>query len=338
MREKLNTTLDIALKALSLLFILCVSIGTIVLWIYFNQVGISGEVASALNTPQILFTIAIYSMLVSVGIVAIFILPPRMINYCEGKDFQWASAWPSKMRKFAFHTFLVFLPLVVFLVALFLDASEYSILAVYAGLVILVASLFYKKYGGPLINTTENVRRHWGITVYVFFIMLSILLFSLLFIIKTVAYFGGDGWIPWLVLVVVVFLYSLSVGVASCTSGYIAYTPLTIISIVIVAVLFFDSGAANIAAKIGIGHFQTTLAVDAKSSAILKDSKKFKISPTSHNEVVLVEDAWILASLPNKLILSNTPDGEFKYTVFTSSLVGEIGNSAAKKAQAGITQ
>lgn len=331
MRQELNITLDIALKTLSLLFILCVSVGTMVLWIYFNQVGIGAEVASALNTPQILLTIALYSMLVSVGIVAIVILPPKMINFCESKEFQWASIWLSdKRKKLVFHSLLILIPLGVFLMALFLDIPEYSVVAIYVCLVVIAASLFYKIYGGPLIQTRENALKHWGTTMYVFFILLFILLFSLLFFFKTAAYFGNDGWIPWMILVVVMIAYSLSVGIASCTSGYVSYLPLTLISIAIVCILFIDSGAANIAARIGIGHFQSSLAIDAKSSAMLKDSNKFKIGITSNKEVVILMDAWVLASLPNKLILSNTPDGEYKYTIFTSALVGELGNSSSK--------
>ncbi len=331
MRDRINTLLDITIKTLSLLFTICIFIGAWVTWSYLNKVGLGNEISSIVSTPQVLFTIALYSLFLSIGAISIFIFVPAIISYCDkGDEFNWKNK--TRENIIINHFLLIFVPLLVF-ISLTTLVSEYINLTTSFFSTCLVATIYhYTINGGPKLINKKNEIKHFTLLFTAITISYTFLLFSFIFFLKITAFLDKGEITQWLSLLFIFFIYSASAAFASSSSKLALYTPLIIISFVMLLILFADKGSANVIAKLGVGSYTSSYSIDAKHLIAIKSNDSFKIKDTEDDSVLILNDVWVVVALPKKIILSPSKSSRLKYSIPTTAILSEI-SATNKKAK-----
>lgn len=326
MINKINTTLDVALKALSLLFTFCIFLGTTVTWSYLNKSGLGNEISSVISSPQVLLTIALYSVVVSVGVIWIVALVPAIVNFCkETTEVQWNNA--SQPNRFFIHFALILSPLALFMLSAWCNVRDGYFLLFYLSVCLLMTSFFYKMYGGPALNNTQNKIKNFGITYVALAAAYGLLLFSILFFLKVTQYLEENEILQWIILFVIFILYSSTVAIATSSSNFISYIPVVILSLVLLAILFADTASTNVVSRLGVGSYSSSYAIGAKNLAAINNNSSYKIEETENKDVLILRDVWVVAALPNKLILSPKKGELSTYSIPISAVLGEINNA-----------
>lgn len=328
MINKINAKMDSVVKGLSLLFTFCIFIGTIVIWVYFNSAGLSGEISSVLSSPQVLLMIALYSIFSSIGFFIIVILTPVIINFCEkGPEVEWNKSLVP-LKAFFMRLVIVLLPLLVFLLAAWLGVKEKYFLYCYFFVCFLMAYLFYWFHGGPVSLKLRNKINNFSVVLFSLIIIYGLLVFCLNFFLEVTQFFVFNQEWQWLVLFLLIVVYSLVVAVADKNSSSLSYVPLVILSLIILVYLFASSGLDNIASKLGLGGFYSSYAVNVESIAAIEE-ESYKFKKTESKNVVILKDVWVVANLPNKIIVSASQEFNTIYSLPRSAIIGEI-NSVNK--------
>jgi hypothetical protein len=325
MLDKINVTLDVALKTLSLLFMICLFIGTSVTWGYLNKSGFGHEISSLISSPQILLTIALYSLIVSVSVIFIVLFVPVIIDFCEkSDDLKWAQQPNSR---FILHYFLILSPLCLFMLAAWLGISGAYFNLMYVSISLLMACVFYKFYGGPENANIANKIKHFGVVIFALLIAFGMLLFSLLFFSKITLFLETNEFLQWMILLGIFLIYSGAVAMASSSSSYMLYAPVVLLSLVVLVIIFADTASTNIASRLGVGSYTSSYAVESKYLAAIKSDNSYAVEKTNDKNIVILRNVWVIAALPNKLILSANSSSLETYSIPASAILGELGDA-----------
>jgi hypothetical protein len=323
MLEKIGKSSDYIIKILSLLFTSFLFIGSSVIYIYFNREGVPREIYSILTSPQILITIAIFSSLLVLITIGMILLSPVFINFCEdGSGFIWRKQ-KTENQKRIIRFLLLFIPLIFYLFASKIDIQECFTLY-FLSMCALMAAIFYKLYGGPIQDEWYNkFGCLFRIYVYLLFSYFSSL-FTLIFMTKMVLFLEGRIPYQWLLIVSFSFIYALSATTTS-NKQYISYTPLIFIAFVILSTIFLkDNVTTNIITKLGIGNYSSTFTVDPKYIAAIEDDKSYTIRSTTNQNAMIIKDVWVVAALPNKIIIKSEKKSAHYYTIPSSAIISEL--------------
>ena len=322
MINSINATLDVALKALSLLFTICLFIGTTVIWSYLNKVGLGSEISSVISSPQVIFTIALYSIVGSVWVIMIFVLVPASIQFCEeNPELEWQNT--AQQNKFSFHFKLIFILLASLILAVVRELRGYSAVFFWLFVCLLMTSFFYKRHGGSSISS-NNKLKNFSVVYVALTLAYGALICSVMFFLKVPQYLGQNEDLQWLIFFVILFLYIVAAAFASSSSDYLTYTPVLALALVVLLVIFDDTVSTNLASRLGVGNYSTSYAVEAKNLVAIRKNKSFNIEDTEDKDVFVLKEVWVVAVLPSKLILSPAKNNSSRYSMPIAAVLGEI--------------
>jgi MFS family permease len=300
-------------------------IGTIVIWNYLNKSGLDDVISPIISSPQILLTTAIYSLLVSTGVVFIVVLVPAIIRFCENFDeLKWKEK-PEKNR-FTIHFLLILLPLFLLMISGWLQISGKFIVLMYMSTGFLISCIFYKAYNGPESINCKDKIKHFSVVLLGFFLILSMLFLTLLFFFKVTLFVEKNETLQWIILFAILLTYSATVALASSSSGYILYFPIVFLSFVILVFLFADTASTNIVSRLGIGGYITSYAVERKNLEAISSDNSYSIENTNNERIAILSDVWVKIVLPDKIILSAKSGSLETYSIPKSAILGELRN------------
>lgn len=322
MINRINSILDLTLKVLSLSFTFFIFIGVAVIWSYLIKSGIGNEISSVLASPQVLLTIAVYSILISVGVIFIFILVPIIINFCERTaEIQWAKN--PQPNYFILHFLLVFIPLTLYMLFAWSNVRGGYIILPYLLVCLLMTCIFYKAYGGPEITNWKNKIKNFFIVYYALALAYGLLVFSLIFFLQVTIYLGQSDLLQWSILLVIFIIYSLTVAIATSSPNFMSYTPIFFVSLLLLGLLFMDSVSTNVVSKLGVGSYISSYAIDANNIVLIGSDTAFEIEETESRDVLVLKNVWVVAALPNKLILRANKEEISTYSIPIIAVLGE---------------
>lgn len=324
MNNRVNLLLDIVLKTLSLLFTICMLIGATVTWSYLSEAGLGNEVSSLISSPQVLLLIAIYSLAVSVSVLSIVLIVPAVIDFCENSDeMRWANRNNLKNR-FAFRFLLVFIPLCIFMFFSLIGVNSFLFLFIYFVVVFVMTYIFYQVHGGPEVISKDNSIRFF-VTVFISLIVTyGMLLNSLLLFFKVTIYIEDNEFFQWVILCVFFIVYCTVVALANRSSSYFSYIPVAFLSFIVIVFVFSDSASANVVAKLRVGGYATSYAVDKKYIAAVVGDKSYTIEELEDKDVLILRNVWVVAVFSNKVIISASKDSIRNYSMPIAAILGEL--------------
>ena len=317
--EKANFGMDSILKVCSFAFTFCVVIGAALIWHYFKGVGLGGEVVGLLGSPVILFSIALYGVLIALYILMLVVSAPLTIQYCLSDEFNWKSP-PTAFNPLAVG-FGVAVPLVLFLVSAWLDIGSSPVMIVFSLVIFVYTLLIYRQCGGAKSNKkSENLE----VLLQLMFILSVcgvLLVFLMLPFSKAVANLGISlGW-QILIIAVLIAVYSFCVALANDTKKISNYSPLALLSIILMALLF-DDVSKNIVKNIGLGGFETNITV--LNDHITELPREISVRPAKNStKVSALESVWVVAALPDKMVLAAHDNKEVRYTIPSKAILSE---------------
>lgn len=324
MNNRVNLLLDIVLKTLSLLFTICMLIGATVTWSYLSEAGLGNEVSSLISSPQVLLLIAIYSLAVSVSVLSIVLIVPAVIDFCENSDeMRWANRNNLKNR-FAFRFLLVFIPLCIFMFFSLIGVNSFLFLFIYFVVVFVMTYIFYQVHGGPEVISKDNSIRFF-VTVFISLIVTyGMLLNSLLLFFKVTIYIEDNEFFQWVILCVFFIVYCTVVALANRSSSYFSYIPVAFLSFIVIVFVFSDSASANVVAKLRVGGYATSYAVDKKYIAAVVGDTSYTIEELEDKDVLILRNVWVVAVFSNKVIISASKDSIRNYSMPIAAILGEL--------------
>lgn len=327
MNNRVNLLLDIILKSLSLLFTICMLVGAAVTWSYLSKAGLGNEVSSLISSPQVLLLIAIYSLAVSVSVLSIVLIVPAVIDFCENSDeMRWANRDNLKNR-FVFRFLLVFIPLCLFMLFSLIGVNSFLFLFIYFVIVFVMTYIFYQVHGGPEALSRDNSIRFF-VTVFLSLIVTyGMLLNSLLLFFRVTIYIEDNEVFQWVILCVFFIVYCAVVALANRSSSYFSYIPVAFLSFIVIVFVFSDSASANVVAKLRVGGYATSYAVDKKYIAAVVADKSYTIEKLEDKDVLILRDVWVVAILSNKVIISANKNSKKSYSMPLVAILGELNES-----------
>lgn len=323
MFERVNMGLDVVLKILSISFTGCMFLGVAVIWVYLNGLGLNKEISSTVSSPQILLTIAIYSIAVSFCIVTTLVLIPSLIKMAEnGSGLIWREHFPE--NKGLLYFFFVFLPFPIYVCMALLGAKFEYFFMLFMLLCLSFSLRFYHFHGGPAISGRGSEVEHFLTALVSFLAVLALLIFPVIFFIK-VAEFITDGEVfQWLILILMVLLYSLMVSFAAVKQGRTAYFPVVAFSIFLLVFLFLGPVSKNIIIRSGLGGYQETYLIEAKNMTLIRDSGLYVVDGNGDGAAIL-RNVWVVVSLPDKLIISPSKESLVIHTLPSDAILAKAG-------------
>lgn len=81
--KTIQIVFDVAVKAITLLSLICMAIGTSITWLYLYNVGIGYEITTVITSPQCILIIAMVSILLSIAFVSVFVIYPSILITCD---------------------------------------------------------------------------------------------------------------------------------------------------------------------------------------------------------------------------------------------------------------
>ncbi|WP_351124931.1 hypothetical protein [Shewanella sp. T24-MNA-CIBAN-0130] len=334
MINRINLKLDVTLKILSLSFTACLFIGTAVTWSYLEKIGFSNEITSVISSPQVLLTIALYSVSVSFSLIFMMLLVPAIVEFCLRNDFvKWKSNSPRSQFSFVFIIVFIF-PLISFLFYMWKMFSIDYYWLYFLSLCLLITALFYIKHGGPELDNIKNTLKTIGIVYVALGLAYSLLVFSLSVFLQVTIYIEENKAFQFIILSIVIILYSAAAAgaVVSKSSKIISYMPVAFIAIWILLYVFADKASTNIMSALGVGSYSSSYAVEAKNLVAINKSA-YKIDVSADSKVFILRDVWVVASLSNKLIFSSAKDSSDSYSIPRNAILSEIKVMPIKKDQ-----
>lgn len=332
MLERLGRNADSILKILSLLFTLCLFVGSGVVYIYFRKAGIPREIYSILLSPQTLIAIAAFSSLLGLTVIGMIFLAPTFINFSENENgFTWHHQ-KSVRQKYIIRFLLLFIPLAAFLVLGSFGMKDFFSVF-FLLLIALATTLFYISYGGPIADGwIEKFNDFFKIAIYLTIAYGSIL-FTFIFLIRIAAFLDHRTFYQWMLIIFLTIIYS-ALSAATNTRRYTSYIPLAVLSFCILFFIFLtDRVTTNIVTKLGIGNYSSSFSIDSKYVAIIDNDTLYKLNATKNDNVILISNIWVIATLPNKIILKASENSTEYFTVPITAIINEIGVTAPSEEQ-----
>jgi hypothetical protein len=227
-------------------------------------------------------------------------------------------------NNFKAHFLLIFVPLLIFIALTTLTPENIHPTISFFSTCLLATIFYYKVNGGPELVNIKNEIRHFTLLLAAITIAYTFLLFSFIFFLKITEFLDKGEITQWLALLCILLIYSASAAFASSSSKLALYTPLIIISFVMLFILFADNGSTNVVSKLGVGSYTSSYSVNAKNLVAIKNNKSFKIEKTENDSVLILKDIWVVAALPNKVILSPSKTSLLKYSIPTNAILSEM--------------
>lgn len=326
MIDRLNGLFDFILKLFSFVFFISILSGGLVLWVYLNKFGLEREITSLVGFTQILLMVSTYSFLVSINIISVFLIVPRIISYCRfSNELEWDSD-PIKSYSVIVNYSVVFIFLLFFYICISMESINEYFPYLFFLVVIFLTCIFYHFYGGPKKVNFENKFKNFFVVFIAFAFAGILLVFSFLFLIKAVFFISPNESRQWFFLLLMFIIYSFFVSVASSYSNRIFYLPVFILSLFVVVFIFADRVVINIVSKLGVGAYKVSLVVERRSLLAIEFDENYKIEKTSDDSVLILRDVWVKLSLSDKYILSSTDISNDNYTIPKSAVLGEVNN------------
>ncbi len=333
MFEKANSYLELIIKSLSLAFSTSLFFGAVIIWSYFDKVGLNSEVASIIGTPQVLILATTHSFLFAVGVVTITLLHPLVLNFLnDDKNLSWKNKNDSFLVSFG----ITIAPFVLIVSSGVIGIVDKYFLLFSISLIFLMSCVFYKYKGGP---SNQEARSEIKIAEHLkflssafvgFFLSYSLLLISILFFISISTIYSDKPIIQWLVFSVLAIAYSSFVAIAKKGENYYSFAPLTAFSLIILSIIFVESARSTIISKIGLSGFKASYSVEKKYLDNIQDEFKPLITTHSSSKTSLIKDVWVIGNFPNKIILSPSSESTLTYTLPVSAILGELSTLKAK--------
>lgn len=326
MLTDLNNKLDLTLKFLSIFFTFFIFLGAIILWSYLNSISLSSELLSFVTSPQILFSIALYSILLALGVFVLIIALPGSINYFEGgKDFGWKkqAIWGDKgvKSRYFFHFCFLILPLAFHLIGLlFLDLQGFYLLY-FLSFCLLLSCIFYCNFSKEHGFEKANFEKLFTLYFYML-IVYGVSLFVLTFLMGAVVNIVPNKDLHWGVLLFLVLIYGLLSAIASTLGGIKSFTPLLLVTFILLVIFFTKTGATQIMSTLQMGHFSSTFSIEEKYVSAVK--KPFNIKYSKDGKVATLNKVWVLSNSGNKLIISPDENSKVRVSLPTKMILNEI--------------
>lgn len=322
--DEINKILDISIKILSISFTFCMIIGSWVVWSYLNKVDMGTELPSVISAPQILISIAIYSLNISIGAISVFILVPAAIGYCSGatSDLEWANALP--MHRFLFAFCVIFFPLVLFVIMVLLDFNMEEIPSLIVVMSLISSFLFYRVYGGALNTSKKSVFKHYFLVFLASLVAYLLLAFSLVFIFGVAEYLGDEKTKKVFILIVIIFFYGISSAFASSSPSFSGYIPICIVALLIILIMFASNASTNVVSKFGIGAYKSSYTIDPKYLVGLENPGLYRIDELDSGKVKKLTSVWVVISTPSRLIFSSSKSSSDRYSIPRSAILSEF--------------
>lgn len=327
MIEQINNILELIIKSLSLLFSLFLSIGTIVIWMYLNKYDIGPEITELIGSPPLLLTIALTAISISIFMLVTFLFIPSTIRFCKNNpEFQWSNSTPN--RSWIFYFLIPSIPLLAITIA-----GAANVDSIYYGvglffIATLLTYLFYKIHNGPIASNNENIVFTKTKCIVLLFFSFSficlIMIYMMLVLSKITMSAFNDSTMQWIIFISMSVGCSLFISYASYNNDYQSFMPIAIISLLSTLVLFNGDIPDKIASKLGIGSYTKSFSVEAKYLDGIPNPKEYQIEKTKNPEILIINKPWILADLPNKLIIKSSKSSSRKYTIPRSAVLSEI--------------
>jgi hypothetical protein len=327
MLTDLNSKLDLTLKSLSLFFTFFLFLGAIILWAYLNSVSLSSELLSFVTSPQVLFSIALYSIFLTLGIFVLIIFLPGSIHYFEnGKEFGWKeqALWGEQWfkKRYFFHLSFLVAPLVFNLIGiLLLDLQGFTYLITFLTFCLIASIVFYCNFSADHEIKKSNIDKFFTLYFYML-IVYGVSLLVLTFLMGVVVSLFNNDYLQWGVLSFLVITYCFLSTIASTNGDFKSFIPLLLVTFIWLIIFFTKTGATQIMSTLQMGHFSSTFSIEEKYVSAVK--KPFNIKYSKDGKVATLNKVWVLSNSGNKLIISPDENSKVRVSLPTKMILNEI--------------
>lgn len=318
--EDVNLGMDVLLKTFSILFTLCVAGGAILIARYFSSIGLGGEIVGLLSSPTTLFSIAIYALGISLFFMLVLIVVPAALRFVFGSQLHWKET--NIRHKFWYVFGGILLAMLAFLGLAALDIKGGGSPLFFLCLSMVYSMIVFRICEGinePTVKKELSVR--FTVT-FILFVCLIMLVFVMMPFISVISGHGLPDWLQYLALTGLILVYTFCVALSIQSESLAGYLPMGFFGLILVVFMLSGSLTKNIIVNIGLGGYQTNISLKKEFLAELPNDFTSRPSANS-DEITVLESVWVAASLPSKLVLSNSKDMEMKYVIPSSSVLSE---------------
>lgn len=318
--ERASCWLSASANLLTLGTAIGIVIGFALVWHYLNGFEIGYEIVNVLGSPQHLLVAAAVALAFSVWLVGLFLMIPSMLKILSDPSSHYRES-TSCIPIWFFHLILCFSPFIFFSLLLWLDVPIFLQVTLFIALLTMQTAMFYFFHGGPPKKKWWDDNQGIGWIGYVLSLLLILtVLFALLcyglLLIGKLAYQSTEAGGLGLSLVLVgYFLYCMVIVLSvHWRQGVISYLASGLVAISLLA-LFFANINNSAVALIRIGHYQGDFIVTEKVIDKLGEEHNFQLAAMLTEDIWKIENAWVIANLPDRIILSPTKDIEGKFSI-----------------------
>lgn len=326
--KRIGPWLSMATNVLTLGTASGVVAGFILVWRYLKGHDLGHEVMGILGTPHYLLVAAIIALAISVWLLAIVLLIPSILKGMSNPAYHRKGRRP--ISSWFIHFALCLCPGLLFALAVLFEPHGLSQLVWVTVLMMIQIGGLCAWYGGPPTEKMFDEPGKMGWVSYLMFLLMALLvLFMLLsyglLLIGHQVYriLAADNVSLWPVgLGYGVYCLAITTTVL-WREKIVSYLPAGIFAAVLL-LLSLPNATNNIVSIIRIGHYEDTLMVSQSVVKALGEGHGFEVSRTNAKGIWQIENAWVIAALPNRIIVTPEHGEESQFSI----PVGELRSKA----------
>lgn len=314
----LTKHIDLALKLISILFIICIVTGTLVVLVYFSDNQIISELPSILSTPNTLILLSTISLLLWISIILIMMVVPYIISQFQ-LTYIANRKQDNSVKLYITRFFLIYLyPLISATIFSYHKTTPLLFFSLISLISLVEIPIFIF-----ICNSKKPTLKEFSLYFYQLFSAHFLLIYPLIFMMKLVAPMSKDDLTQWEILIAVFIFYSLASSCVYDGKNIKSYFFLITVTLIILLISFASHIPDNIIEKTGIGSYEKTIYLDDKYSSFLCTYSQININIEDKKHCKL-NNIWIVASLPNKIVFKTDKNDNQLFSLPTSSILAEI--------------
>ncbi|PSV25679.1 hypothetical protein [Photobacterium kishitanii] len=312
--DKINITFDFVLKAMTLLFGFLSFLGFMIIYLYFNNIGLARESFSYIYSFQYLFSVSFFSILVSLlffMVLSVTFILSSVIYSNKYID------WKCNKIKNRCNLSLLFSFFCFWIIFYFKQGQIFN------GFYILVP-LFPVLY---LFSIRNKIKSREVINFSLLFIIgYCVAILSQVQILQVILIAAqknnltfNNVFMIFLCLFVLVLVFYFNIEKLGFKG--ILFSSLTLIFVFSLALIYIPNKIMDF---VGLGGFKSTYIVKSNGVNIYKGLES-KIAPKwGDKKSIKLVDVYVVANLPEKIIVSSDEKDHIMYSIPKSSILSEV--------------